>query len=49
MLPKIKRMIAMGTPEFRFVGKTMMKVKEIVTDFAFDLRTFFAIVEVKIF
>jgi len=49
MFPKKKRMVAMGAPEFRFVSKTTMKVKETVTDFAFDLRTFFTVVEVKIF
>jgi len=48
MFPKVKRMIAVGTPEFSFANKTGMKVKETVTDFAFDLRSFFAIVEVEI-
>jgi hypothetical protein len=48
MFPKVKRMVAMGTPEFSFVDKTGMKVKETVTDFAFDLRSFFTVVEVEI-
>jgi hypothetical protein len=48
VFPKIQRMVAMGTPEFRLVGKTAMKVKETVTDFALDLRTFFTVVEVEI-
>jgi len=48
MFPKVERMIAMGTPEFSFVDKTAMKVKETVTDFTFDLRSLFAVVEVEI-
>ena len=27
MFPKVKRMVAMGTPEFSFADKTAMKVK----------------------
>ena len=48
MFPKVERMVAMRAPEFSFADKTGMKVKETVTDFAFDLRSFFAIVEVEI-
>ena len=48
MFPKVKRMVAMGTPEFSFVDKTAMKFKETVTDFAFDLRSLFTVVEVEI-
>ncbi len=49
MLPKIKSMVAMGTPEFGFVSQTTMQVKEIGADFTFDLRSFFTVVEVKEF
>ena len=48
MFPKVERMVAMGTPEFSFSDKTGMKVKETVTDFAFDLRSLFTVVEVEI-
>ena len=48
MFPKVKRMVAMGTPEFSFADKTAMEFKETVTDFAFDLRSLFTIVEVEI-
>jgi hypothetical protein len=49
MFPEIKRGVAMRTPEFCYVSKTTMKIKKKIADFAFDLRAFFAVVEVKIF
>jgi len=48
MFPKIKRVVAVRAPEFSFVNKAAMKLKEGVTDFAFNLRAFFTVVEVEI-
>jgi len=49
MFPEIKRGVTLRTPKFSFVSKTAMKVEKEVADFTFDLRTFFTVVEVKIF
>ena len=49
MFPEIKCGVAMRAPEFSFVSKAKMKVKQLRADFTFDLRAFFAVVEVKIF
>ena len=48
MFPEIKGAVAMRAPEFCFVSEAAMKVKETIADFAFELRTFFAVVEVEI-
>jgi len=42
-------MIALWAPEFSFVSKAAMKVKQFGTNFTFDLRSFFTVVEVKEF
>jgi len=41
-------MVAMRAPEFCFVSQAAMEVKKTVTDFTFDLRPFFTVVEVEI-
>jgi len=48
MFPEIKRRVAVRAPEFSWLSNTAMKVKKKITDFAFDLRAFFTVVEVKI-
>jgi hypothetical protein len=42
-------MAAMWTPEFSFVSKPVVKVKQARTDFTFNLRSFLAVVEIKKF
>jgi len=49
LFPEIKSMVAVRTPEFSFVARSKGSVKKIGTDFAFNLTSFFAIIEVKIF
>lgn len=48
MFPKVKGVVAVGAPEFGFASKAAMQVKETVADFAFDLRSFYTVVEVEI-
>ena len=41
--------MAIRTRVFGFIEMTRMKLRNRITDFAFDLRAFYAVVEIEIF